>query len=388
VMAGDIRDATAAATTVMTAGRLAGPTTSVAVPPDGHADQRTLSNLVAAGAHTILLDSTILPDLQAQITSDPLTRQTVHGTKVDLIAYDDTLSNIVGAPTRDPGSAIIAGQRFLAETAMITGEAPFRGRTVVVVPPRRWDPDPGFARSVLTRSATAPWLQAVELKDVQSMRPVVRTLQAQKLGAGLSRRYLRQVKAVGDDVRRFSTIFQPPQSGFTLGVPRMESSAWADQPRAGAALRETLNDDLSKAAGQIRVINDRITLAGKSGSVPVTIYNRLKQGTVQVRLHAYSQNDTRLRVEGDDSTVTLQAGHEETIRLNMKASANGPAYVNLVLLAPDGRPFSEPRVLQVTATGYGRTALLITGISLAVLFLGVGVRVIRRRGDRAEETSA
>lgn len=387
-MARDIGGATAAAMPAMTAAHLAGPTTSVAVPPDGLADQRTLSNLVAAGARTILLDSAILPDLQAQITSDPLTRQTIHGTKVDLIAYDDTLNKVVGASTGNPGSAVLAEQRFLAETAMITSEAPFRGRAVVVVPPRRWDPDPAFARNLLTRSASAPWLQAVELRDVQSMRPVNRTLQAQKIGAGLSLHYLRQVKGVADRVRQFSTIFQPPQSAFTLSVPRMESSAWNDQTRAGAALRGTLNDELAAATGEIRVLNEQVTLAGKSARIPITISNDLGSGTVRVKLHAYSQNATRLRVESDDSTLTLQAGHKDQVTLYMKAAANGPAYVNLELLAPNGRPFGDTRVLQVTATGYGRTAVLITGISLAVLFLGVGVRVIRRRGDRVKETSA
>ncbi len=388
-MRGDIRSATEAATAKMTAAHMIGPTTSVAVPPDGLADQRTLSNLVSAGDRTILLDSTILPDLQAQITSDPLTRQTIHGTKVNLIAFDDTLSKVVGdRDTRSPGGTVLAEQRFLAETAMITGEAPFRGRTVVVVPPRRWDPDPAFARYLLDASATAPWLKAVALKDVQSMRPVTRTLQAQKLDAGLSRHFLRQVKYLGARIRQFTAIFQPPQSGFVLGVPRMESSAWDDQTSAGTALRQTLDDELSAAAGKIRVLNDSSTLAGRSGRIPITISNGLDHGTVQVRVHAYSQNDTRLQVEGGDQTITLDAGHKDQVTLYMKAAANGPAYVNLDLLAPDGRPFGDTHVLRVRATGYGRTALLITGVSLAVLFLGVGVRIIRRRGNGAEETSA
>lgn len=388
-MGADIRTATAAAAAPMAAAHLAGPTTSVAVPPDGLADQRTLTNLVAAGASTILLDSTILPDLRAQITSDPLTRQTVHGKKVDLIAYDDTLQKIVGSTdSRTPGGAVLADQRFLAETAMITSEAPFRGRTVVVVPPRRWDPDPVFARTVLTQSSTAPWLHAVELKDVQSLRPVERTLQGQKLTAGLSKHYLRPVKDLATRIGQFSTIFQPPQSTFTLGVPRMESSAWADQTRAGATLRQTLDDELTQAAGKIRVLNDSYTLAGRSARIPITVSNGLSHGTVQVKVHAYSQNETRLRVESDDSTITLDPGHKDSVTLYMKASANGPAYVNLQLLAPDGRPFGDTHVLQVTATGYGRTALLITGVSLAVLFLGVGFRIIRRRRNGAEETSA
>jgi hypothetical protein len=61
------------------------------------------------------------------------------------------------------------------------------------------------------------------------------------------------------------------------------------------------------------------------------------------------------------------------------------AYVNLELLDPNGHAFRGPHVLHVRATGYGRTALLITGVSLAVLFVGVAIRIMRRRSERAEE---
>ena len=41
---------------------------------------------------------------------------------------------------------LLGAQRFLAETAMITAELPSTGpeRSILVVPPRRWDPDPAF----------------------------------------------------------------------------------------------------------------------------------------------------------------------------------------------------------------------------------------------------
>jgi hypothetical protein len=183
-------------------------------------------------------------------------------------------------------------------------------------------------------------------------------------------------------------MFTPPTSDFTLGIPRTESSAWNGQSSRGKLVRDTLKRQLDQSAAKIKVLNDGITvtMAGRSGRIPITISNGLGSGTVRVKLHAYSQNNTRLRVNGVDRTLILEPGHKDQVTLDMKASANGIAYVNLELLSPDGRALGGPHVLHVRATGYGQTALLITGISLAVLFVGVGIRVVRRRAERAEES--
>jgi Family of unknown function (DUF6049) len=257
----------------------------------------------------------------------------------------------------------------------------------VVTPPRRWTPSPAFAKAVLSDSAKAPWLRAVPLSDVEAMNADSgRTFQPQKGGGGLGKYYLRSVRDLGTRVRQFTSIFMPPASDFTLGIARTESSAWNGQSRRGKLVRDTLQDDLDHAASRIKVLNDGITMAGRSGRIPITISNGLTHGTVRVKLHAYSQNNTRLRVNAVDQTLILEPGHKDQVTLDMKASANGVTYVNLELLAPDDRPFGGAHVLHVRATGYGRTALLITGVSLAVLFVGVAIRVVRRRAERAEES--
>ncbi|GAA0347480.1 DUF6049 family protein [Actinoallomurus spadix] len=365
--------------------------TSVAVPPEGPVDQRTLTDLVKAGAGTILLNSTVLPNLQAQNhTPDPVAQKRIDGKNVKLVAYDDTINKVLAAETDEPGGVALAEQRFLAETAMITNEQPYNPRTVVVVPPRRWSPGATFAKDLLQLTQHAPWMRPVQLRTALKQKPEPRTFLPQKGQTGLSKRYLKPVHDLRREAWRFDMIFQPPASGFTLGALRLESSAWGDQTRTGLRLRQTMESRLSTAQNKIKVLNDHFDLAGKSGQVPITVSNELEQGTVKIRLRAVSQNDTRLHVEGPgskQSEITLEAGHKETVNLYMKAAANGPAQVYLQLLGPDDQPFTTTRVLQVRATAYGRTALLITGISLAVLFVGVGYRVIRRRGDEAEGTT-
>ena len=385
-LAKDVKLAGQAGMRTLAAAHLSGATSSVALPPDGLADQATLSSLVASGSRTIVLSSSILPDARpGTFTPDPVANRVVSGTNVKLVAYDDTLRKILGEDTTEPGGTLLAEQRFLAETAMITGEAPQKSRTVVITPPRRWTPSATFAKAVLNYTAKAPWLRPVPLSDVETL-PASRTFQPQKGGAGLSKNYLRQVRDLSTDVQRFTSIFNPPASDFTLGIPRAESSAWNGQSRRGKLVRDTLKKELGRSAAKIKVLNDGITMAGKSGRIPITISNGLDRGTVTVRLHAYSQNKTRLRVNSVDRTLVLEPGHKDQVTLDMKASANGMAYVNLELLNPAGESFGGPHVLHVRATGYGRTALLITGVSLAVLFVGVAIRVVRRRAERAEES--
>jgi hypothetical protein len=387
-MGGDVKLAAQQGMRTLAAAGLGGATSSVAMPPDGLADQATLASLVASGSRTILLNSTILPDSRLEtFTPDPTVNKKVAGTNVKLVAYDDTLSRkILGADTTDVGGTVLAEQRFLAETAMITGEAPQHPRTVVITPPRRWTPSPAFAKAVLNYTAKVPWLRPVPLSDVETLRASGRTFQPQKTNGGLSKNYLTQVRLLKERVGQFTSIFTPRVSDFTLGIPRAESSAWNGQSRRGKKVRDTLSKNLDHDAGKIKILNDGITMAGKSGRIPITISNGLTRGTVTVTLHAYSQNDTRLRVNSVDRPLVLEPGHKDQVTLDMKASANGMAYVNLELLDPNGHAFRGPHVLHVRATGYGRTALLITGVSLAVLFVGVAIRVVRRRAERAEES--
>jgi Family of unknown function (DUF6049) len=386
-MSDDVRTAAQQGTRALADAQLGGATTVTAMPPDGLADQATLSSLVASGSRTILLSSSVLPDSRPEtFTPDPVVNKNVSGNAVKLVAYDDTLRKVLGADTTEPGGTLLAEQRFLAETAMITGEAPQKPRTVVITPPRRWTPSASFAKAVLTYTSKVPWLQPVRLSDAENTRPAGRTFQPQKDSSGLGKNYLRQVHDLSGQIGKFTSIFDPSVSDFTLGVPRAESSAWNGQSVRGKAMRHTLELQLDHTAAKVKVLNDGITLAGKSGRIPITISNGLDRGTVKVWLHAYSQNTTRLRVDAVDRMLTLEPGHKDQVTLDMTASANGVAYVNVELLTPQGKAFDGAHVVRVNATGYGRTALLITGVSLAVLFVGVAIRMVRRRAERAEES--
>jgi hypothetical protein len=143
------------------------------------------------------------------------------------------------------------------------------------------------------------------------------------------------------------------------------------------------------------VLNKRIGLVGNSGFIPVTVANDLKTGTVNVVLRVRSQNPGRLGIGGGTESgagrewpLRIRPGLKETVNIPVEANANGYTILALELLAPQQkRKFGEDRSITVHTTGYGRMALLITGSSLAVLFIGVGMRVLRaRRRNGAEES--
>jgi hypothetical protein len=387
-----------------TFGRGSAPT---AWPPEGVADQKTLDQLSRLGNRVFLLSSDVLPGA-ASLTYTPgaaIALPTSDGTKY-AVAGDRPISSVIGADMRAPGAEVLAEQRFLAETALITAERPSLQRTVVIVPPRRWNPSERFAERLLSDTSTARWLKPVALDDVTRSAtagsggtgaaggdpPAQRTFagypaayQAHELDAD----YLRSVRTIEAQALRFGSIFDPPITGYEQGVLRLESSAWRGRRASSRArsarnaLKAELGDDMKSVHF---VLNKGPSLAGEVGQVPVTIANDVPGHSITVYLQVTSAYPSKLQIGKFQSLVKIPPEKKVTIQIPMKAAANGKTDVRLALLTPQARrPIGVVRQMQVNATGFGRTALLITGGALAVLFLGVGIRVMRARRRKEAE---
>lgn len=367
---------------------------ALAVPPAGVADGDTLSRLVSNGADTILLSSQSLVPSNQALTYTPNPRKSIRvaGRAVNAIAYDATLTQLLGSGSHTLGQSRIAEQRFLAETAMVADELPTVTRAVVAVPPRRWDPAPDFAKAVLADSSGVPWLRAVPLAAVEALPSTARSITTPKgaASAGLPSSYLKLVGQLSDRVSRFSSILVHQPNGFQLGIPRLESSAWQTDTQAGDALRKQLSAQLAGDAVKVKVLDKQVSLAGRTGQIPLTITNGLSQGTVTVQLRAIAKNPKQLVIGHFQGERKISAGKSVQIGIPVKSQANGVAVVSLELVGPDGEMFTDPTIMRVQTTAYGQTALIIIGASLGVLFLTVGVRIMRRRrnGDGREGTGA
>jgi hypothetical protein len=378
------------------------PASAIGWPVNGVAGQQTLDGMADNGTQTFLMSSEVLrsTDPQGYTADATTTLQTAHDTKRTLV-YDATISDVISADTRSPGAALLAEQRFLAETAMITAEMPNRPRTLVIAPQRRWNPKPKFAENLLTYTAGAQWLKGVPLGDVQNAAPGQRTFTGYPVGYEryeLGATYLKNVRDIAARANRFASIFDSPSNAYDQSVLRMESTYWRGRDRRARSYRQTVAASLDAAIDMVHLVpGKRVGLAGDSGLIPATVANDLKDRTVNVVLRVTSENPRRLEIGGGANAEAgtgrewvLKIGPEnkETVHIPVKAYANGYTNLTLELLAPQqNKKFGEDRSITVHTTGYGQMALLITGSALAVLFIGVGMRVLRAKRRSGAEGS-
>ena len=378
------------------------PTVHAAWPPSGMAGQGTLNQLAAhgrlGGNGAFVMSSAAFADPPQGYTPSATTQVPTRDGPRRAIVYDETLNKIVSADTRAPGAAVLAEQRFLAETAMIAAEAPEVSRSLVIVPDRRWNPSPAFAKNLLTYTSGAVWMQRTRLEQIVNAPPQERDYRGypdELEAAELDATYLERVDDIAGSAARFTRIMVSPVTmNYTRAVLRMESSYWrgsARHKRRAVATRQALADRIARDMGRVRIItsqNSRVSLAGSSGRIPITIVNDLPDQTIRVRLVVVPENTTRLQVgRVEDEVIELGPEQKVTRPIPIRSAGNGNVQVHLRLRTADNRAFGPTTTITVRTTGYGRLALLITGGGLAVLFVGVGVRAMRARRRRNSEAA-
>ena len=369
-------------------------------PPGGEADSSMLDNLAVNGVRTTVLAASAMPPVnQTSYTPDAVTRvATGVGSDVRVLLADDNLSTVLGGSGAAAGSSPAQTEQwFLAETAMIAAEAPGLSRSVVVAPPRHWDPSAALAAGLLSDTATAPWLQPEYLGSLTAAPPpaaVTRTPLpgSQRSPDELSSGYLSAIKPIDASVQRFASVLSRPNPLYPQAIARTESWAWRGRGQAaGRSVTGQVGRYLANEEAKVRVINSPgVTLSGARGKVPVSIHNGLPRGTdVTVKLDAEAAaNPTvpaakRLTLGNGTGrfvqTVTVTAGGSQTIKVPVHPRSPGTTQVYLRLLTPDGKPLSaRPTVLKVQSTPLGLVAEVITGVAIAVMVLTSIIRVVRR----------
>jgi Family of unknown function (DUF6049) len=375
---------------------------SMAWPADGLADSSVLGNLAVNGIDTVVLASGEMPATGSVFTPDDAVTSTPTpaGTTMKVLLADSTLTSVLGSATASPatastaGSAFATSQRFLAETAMIEAEDPQEARSVVVAPPRDWDPSAATATDLLNDTTSTPWLSPETLSGLASSATSGNQAQRQPppgnqiSSSELTGAYLKQVGALDTSLRSYMSILAQPTSTYlsrlTAGVAATESSAWRGSTAnrdAGTAMLKRVSGYLSQVDQKVQVINSgRVTLVGSSGSLPVSIQNRLSVA-IKVRLQATEQANSRLTVTGytPKGLITVGAGQTETVRVSVKSGGVGNTTMYLSLYGQDGRPLPNgPVTLSVQSTQFGNTLLIIIFAALGVLVLTAIARAIRR----------
>ena len=380
-----------------------GVTGPIAWPGGGIADYGVLESLAAPPTQvgTVILNSTMMPP-SPPVAYTPTAVTTTPdglGSQLNVLLADDGIEQILANPptslpghtagTGAPAAAAFAREQwFLAETAMIAAEAPRTARAVVVAPPRRWDPGTALASALLNETVTTPWLHPASLASlVATAHPTGQVKRQDPRQLQVSRDELRpsllqQVQRVEGQIGLLTSILLHPAPRYlSTAIDAVESTAWSGTPggrRTAKQLLHGISANVAAQQQQVTIVDPlRVTLGGKSGEVPVSIANHLKQA-IRVQLRV-APSPGRITIEKFTSLVTVAAGTQRTIKIPVRAAQAGTSVLTLWLTTPDGRllPHSTAR-LTVEATHFGTMAILIIGIALGVFVITAAARAIRR----------
>ena len=280
---------------------------------------------------------------------------------------------------------------------MVAAEQPDLARSLVIAPPRRWDPPPQLAADLLASTSSAPWLRPVSLAKLAATAPnagqVARHLRQVTSRDELPRGLLRQVRQLGTQAALLQSILVQKNPDLVAAALGTESSAWRGGGRRAATAASLVRQVSSYISSQLRAVQvigpQRVTLGGLSGTLPVSISNRLPVA-VRVQLVVSAPSGGRIDVKLPARDVTVAAHTDQTLKLRVRAAVVGSTTIQLALTAPGGAQLPAAEVtLTVQATHFGTLALYIIGIALAVFLLASVRRALRRgRGDQSATAGA
>jgi hypothetical protein len=357
--------------------------TDLAWPADGYADRPTLRTLRSGGTQAVVLNAGAIPT-ELALPFTPTGR-------VDIGTRDGRLTGLLYDPvltaTMGPGAnaqPLLAAQRFVAETAMITAELPGIGpeRTILIAPPRNWSPPPELLDRIVSASLQAPWLSAVSVADLRASKPPEIDREPLTYPRSIRRRelpvaYLDAVRDLHERIATFSAVLTEPETivpPLDAAVFRLESTWWRGRDDRLGRLTGTRGYVL-ELRDQVQVLPGSYTFGSKSGTIPLTVSNDLTQA-VSVRI-GLTPSPPRLEV-GTVGQVRIPAESKVQVEVPATAIANGPVVIRTALLTPGGDQYGQPVQLRIQVTQYGTVALGIPAVAAAVLFATAGYRLFRR----------
>lgn len=374
------------------------PLKTVAWPPAGAITPAASDALAGLGATNFLLDEEAFQQSSTppRFTQDARTTlpPTSSGRQLSGLVVDNRLSELLTGMLTSQLGPRLAEQRFLVETALVAAERPSLARTFVLAPPRRGD--------VMTRAAAAavrdigriPWLCPVQLSTTAagteqcageappalpriSDRGDLRTDSTGELGAD----YLAKVAADRNTAAQITDSVIKPEASppfrgrFQRAVARAQSSAWRANSPGALVLATRLHATVTDLRGRILVIGKPLLLTNTKGTLTVSLENTLD---VPVTVAVQFSSQTASLSTTQTPLLTIGPGSSQQPTVKATARRSGQFVVVAQLLDRQGAPFGVPAEVIVRSTRYGRFALAVTGLGVAVLLTAAGVRIVRR----------
>ncbi len=380
------------------------PRTDVAWAPGGTLRADTLARLTDGGVDQVVLapgalstgDSAV--GLQDPTAAVPLTVGTPDG-RVDALVADARLSAVVGGAERAEGGPRIAQQRFLAELAVLTAQAPPGSeQTVLVAPPREVDAGPDGVGAMMADTVALPsWLRPATLdsladgprtEDGELLEPADQVLLDPQ---GLVD--VADAVAARDDLAAAvegdaGTALQ----ALDAATARATSVAWRTDPagmRKAAADLESATERLRDRVTLLAPADGTYTLASADAPLVLTVRNDLPFA-VRVLPEVRARNTRGFSV-GDIGVQVLAPGSRTVLQVPISMRQTGGVAVTATLVTPGGRTLGERVEMQVRSTAYGPISLIITigaAALLGLLFLRRLVHFVLRRRARGATPDA
>ena len=365
---------------------------SVAWPANGTADASVVSSLARyGGVSTVVLNSGELPSSDGQYDNALNATKTRAGATMGVLLADSAITGVLGSAsaTSPAGAQFAAEQDFLAQTAMVLAEGPNLQRSLVIAPPRYWNPSAAEAEALLSLTDSTPWLRTTDLSTLATAASHLSAREAlpasQPRGAELGSDYTSQIAAVDASAALYKDLLYKPGSNvlntIDAAVTATTSTAWRGAGADGGrlALRK-LGYYLGTSEKKVQIITGKkILLGGASGTTPVSVQNLLPV-EVQVRVVATPSAGGQLSVGKFKDLITVLPMKTNTVPIPLYSSAISTTTMQLQLQTEDGSPLTwTSQSLSVQATRYGRALLVLIAAALGVLVLASVARWIRRR---------
>jgi len=372
---------------------------------DGPVDPRVL-DLLPDGVVLLAHGAVVGPDLALEEQLGEPVRVLVSpaGRRLTGVVADPFLSSALGASTRAaPGDPVLAAHDLLVDTAMVLFEAPGRsGRSLLLMAPTGFDPDPRFAAAVLDGVARATWLrpstptglvaEALGDRPPARLAPTDASALSPRLGAALTATELDlRVLAGAVDVEMLASTDPAVAAGGVQEVPvggRTLSEAEDELLRAtsrrleggtdvAVALLDGVRAGVDTAFGIVRIGASDVTLTAREGTLPMTI-THVGGVPIMVRLEvegpaaiAWTAGTTR------DLALAVDAGR--TVELPLRTGSTGQFPVAITVTDPTGQRTLASATMSVRGTAVSGPALSLIGLTIAALTI-VGTIRQRRRG--------
>ena len=354
----------------------------------------TLDALRSGGVEQVVLGSDGLSEGRSAVglegvTAAARTSLTTASGPLDALVADATLTRVVGSAEQTTGGARLAEQRYLAELAALTMQAPAgTEQTLLVAPPRDVEAGPDGAGAMMADTAELPWLRPGSVAELASSPSVpageaaapadaVRLDPAglADVGIAVAARQDLAGAVLGDADAALAT--------FDAAVSRTVSVAWRTDPenfrRAATGLREAM-DRMRSRVTLLAPADGTYSLASSDAPLVLTVQNDLPFA-VEVLLRIQTRGGRGLSV-ADIGAQSLEPGERTTLQVGTEVRQSGGFAVTAELTTPGGALLGERIQLQVKSTVYGSISLLITfgaAALLGLLFLRRLVLFLMRR---------